>query len=58
VEPNKNKTIFHIADEKKTDVLKIEKTGNNTYVFTVRDRSISLSVEYVAQLRKVLDNEV
>jgi hypothetical protein len=51
------KTIFHIADEKKTDVLKIEKTGNGSYIFTMRDRSISLSVEYVAQLRKVLDNE-
>lgn len=53
-----NKTLFHIVDNKRAAVLKIEKSANGTYLFTVRDRSISLSVEYMERLREILDKEL
>lgn len=56
--PGLPKTLFHIVDNKRAAVLKIEKSANGTYLFTVRDRSISLSVEYMERLREILDKEL
>jgi len=49
--------IFHIVDNKRAPLIKIEKSAKGNYIFTIRDRSISLPAEYVERLREILDKE-
>jgi len=53
--PLENKTIFHIADKQRTDVMKIVQIGSRITV-TVRDRTVNLDSEYVELLKKAISS--